>query len=714
MNIDNLAAYGEDLNKTQISAELNRDELQVTRGRVQAGPASMTFSGTYRHVHGSWRAGEFQVKLDSNGFPLASLGSVRKYEPGLNAQFEIHAQAAVHITPDRIEPENANGTAVFRRVTVNGVPYGNVTFSAVTHGQTLETTFSGDLRESRLSGNATVQLVTDNPAKGELHLDRIGIGTLNAILNSGQTQRLPVDGFLRGGLTFEGPLQRLDQMRGSMDLEEVQLTSSVPVPAGEQARPTDLIFHNVDPIAIEASNGVARIRSFNLGGKDTNLTVTGSIPYMQQKPINLKVNGSLDLRFFQLLDANVQSSGSSFVKASVGGTLLDPAINGTIELKNGSFFFANVPNGLSAVNGTVAFDRDRATIQKLTAQTGGGELSLGGFVSFAGRGPLVYRLDANAENVRVRYASSISVTANSQLQLTGTSENSILSGTTTVSRVVFNPNTDVGNLLASAAAPVESASNEKDFLTGMQLDVRVESAPNLQFNTSLSRDVQAEIDLRLRGTPGRPILLGSIAANQGDIRLFGAKYSINRGEISFVNPVKIEPVLDLDLQTLARGITVDVTVSGTFNKLNINYRSDPPLQPRDIIALLTVGRTPDIASNVPNMQVTNDVSALQSGANTVLGQAISPVSNRLQKLFGITNIKIDPLVQGITNTPQARLTLEQQISRQITVTYVTNLSQTSEQIFRVEWAFSPQYSVVALRDDNGEFGIDIQYKKRFK
>ena len=112
--------------------------------------------------------------------------------------------------------------------------------------------------------------------------------------------------------------------------------------------------------------------------------------------------------------------------------------------------------------------------------------------------------------------------------------------------------------------------------------------------------------------------------------------------------------------------------------------------------------------------MTNDASALQSGANTVLGQAISPVSNRLSKLFGITNIRIDPLVQGITNTPQARLTLEQQVSRQITVTYVTNLSQTSEQVFRVEYSLNPQFSLVALRDDNGEFGIDILYKKRFK
>ncbi len=431
--------------------------------------------------------------------------------------------------------------------------------------------------------------------------------------------------------------------------------------------------------------------------------------------MNLKVTGSMDLRFFGLLDANVQSSGLSLITASVRGAWTEPAVSGTVELKNGSFFFKGLPNALTALNGTLRFNGDRATIEKLTAQTGGGKLALSGFVSFGGMGPLVYRLVADAENVRVRYAGGIGVTANSHLGLTGTSKSSILSGTALVSRVVLNPNADVGNLLASLAAPSASPANEQDFLTGMQFDVHLESAPNLQFNTALSRDLQADIDLRLRGTPAHPILLGNISANQGDIRVFGAKYSINRGEVSFVDPVKIEPVLNLDLQTVVRGISVDITISGTPGKLNINYRSDPPLQPRDIIALLTVGRKPELGSTTAPAQLTNDITALQSSASTVLGQAISSSPNRLSKLFGITNIRIDPMaLQGISTTPQARLTVEQNVSRQITVTYVTNLSQTSEQIFRLEYAFSPQYSLVALRDDNGEFGIDIQYRKRFK
>ena len=72
------------------------------------------------------------------------------------------------------------------------------------------------------------------------------------------------------------------------------------------------------------------------------------------------------------------------------------------------------------------------------------------------------------------------------------------------------------------------------------------------------------------------------------------------------------------------------------------------------------------------------------------------------------------MLQGIENVPQARVTLEQQISRQVTITYVTNLSRTSQQIFRFEWALSREYSLVAIRDENGLFGVDLQYKKGFK
>jgi translocation and assembly module TamB len=105
----------------------------------------------------------------------------------------------------------------------------------------------------------------------------------------------------------------------------------------------------------------------------------------------------------------------------------------------------------------------------------------------------------------------------------------------------------------------------------------------------------------------------------------------------------------------------------------------------------------------------------QAGVSAVLGQAVAnPVSGRLQRLFGVSKISIDPQIVGSSsNNPQATLTLQQQITRNITFTYIQDVSQSTPSGIRIEWKISPQYSVVAQRDIFGEFAVDLFYKKRF-
>jgi translocation and assembly module TamB len=61
----------------------------------------------------------------------------------------------------------------------------------------------------------------------------------------------------------------------------------------------------------------------------------------------------------------------------------------------------------------------------------------------------------------------------------------------------------------------------------------------------------------------------------------------------------------------------------------------------------------------------------------------------------------------------ARVTVEQQIARNLTITYVSNVGSTQEQVIQVEYNVDRNVSIVGLRDYNGTFGIDIKIKKRF-
>jgi translocation and assembly module TamB len=178
--------------------------------------------------------------------------------------------------------------------------------------------------------------------------------------------------------------------------------------------------------------------------------------------------------------------------------------------------------------------------------------------------------------------------------------------------------------------------------------------------------------------------------------------------------VRIDPILDIDLEAKAHGIDVTLNISGPFDKPNLTTRSDPPLQFNEIVALLATGRTPTSDPTMLAQQSTAPQSWQQMGASALLGQAIaSPVAGRLQRFFGVSQLRIDPTLPGVENNPQARLTLEQQVTPEITFTYITNVTQSNPQVIRVEWAFAKKWSVVALREENGLFGLDFFFKKRF-
>jgi translocation and assembly module TamB len=151
-----------------------------------------------------------------------------------------------------------------------------------------------------------------------------------------------------------------------------------------------------------------------------------------------------------------------------------------------------------------------------------------------------------------------------------------------------------------------------------------------------------------------------------------------------------------------------------MNKLNVTYRSDPPLPFSDIVALLATGRTPTSDLSLAARESGSAQGWQQLGASALVGQAIAnPVAGRLQRFFGVSRIKIDPQLTGVEN-PQARLTLEQQVTPDITFTYITNVTRSNPQVVRIEWALSRIWSVVAIRDESGIFGLDFYYKKRLK
>ena len=166
-------------------------------------------------------------------------------------------------------------------------------------------------------------------------------------------------------------------------------------------------------------------------------------------------------------------------------------------------------------------------------------------------------------------------------------------------------------------------------------------------------------------------------------------------------------VLDYDLK---------LGFQGPIDRLNATYRSDPPLSSSDIISLLALGRT---AGERPNPALIGSAQyqpAVSGSASTeVLGQALSAAKgSRVQKLFGVSRVKVDPNAGESVNSGLARVTVEQQISNKLTLTYITYLNQSSQQIIQVAYNVKPNVSVVGVRDQDGVVSFDVVFRKRKK
>jgi translocation and assembly module TamB len=662
---------------------------------------------------GDWRQGAGKLSLRADALPLNTLPPVRALDLDVDGRLTTDSQFEFRWLNQSLTLTRLDGKLSLANLTRFRLPVGQVDFTARTTGQRTALTATGNIRQQPLKGDATILLNSSLATELRLQLPRLEFPTLAQLFSSEPLPTpLPYDGGAEASFFFSGPLLDPAAWQGRLTIPQLQLAPNRDYVRESLPAVADVVLRNELPIIVEITPGQVAARDVRFIAKDTNF-LTNLVYQTRTGRLSGRARGAINLAILSTLRPDILAKGVATIDATLQGPATAPGLNGRLTFTNASLYLRDVVTGLEKVNGQILFDQNRATIETLTAQAGGGDLQLTGFVGFGK--VLSYRLQAQATQVRLRYPEGVSTIANANLALTGTTAQSLLSGTVVIQRANIGQ-IDTGQLLvgeagvSTAAAPIQN-----EFLRNLQFDVRVEAAQNFELATGFTKDVKGEVNLRLRGAPQRPVLLGRIAVTQGEIDFFGARYSISRGELTFSNPLRIEPILGLDLETRVRGVIISINFSGPANKFNMSYRSDPPLMSNEIMALLTVGRNPNSLSAVTQGPVGQTQGMFGNDSSVLVGAAVSAgINGRLQRFFGISRVRLDPQLTGIDNVPQARLTLEQQVSRDVTLTYITNLNRTQQQIVRVDWDISRTWSIVAVRDENGIFGLDLFFRRRLR
>jgi translocation and assembly module TamB len=689
IHLNNASAYSEAIQQFDSNFHFGHGELALDQIHLFHDDSIITGSAAYKPT-----TREFNLDLEGSNLDLARIDWLHSDRLSLEGRANVKLKGSG--TP---ELPNLNASVHVHNLTVDHELDGDIDLNGTTQGRTLEITGTSQLLRGSLQVKGSVKLGGDYAADLSFLMDHVDLDPFwHVYLNA----QLSGHSAATGTLDLRGPILHSSRWKMNGDLSALSLAIE------------NINLHSEDPVRFIVTNQTIDIQHLRMLGEGTDVTGHGSIQLSGERALDLAADGRLDMKLISGFDPDLTASGLVIVNMTVTGTLSDVFPQGRLQFVDGSVAYATLPSGLTEVNGSLIFTRERVHIENLTARTGGGTLAFSGDATYLNR-QLNFNLTATGKDVRLRYPPGVSSTANAELHWVGTRTASTVSGEITVNKIAVTPGFDFSSYLERGRQG-SSLTVANSPLNNVKLDIHVQTAPELQMRTAIAR-LSGDANLRLRGSAARPAVLGRVDILEGQATFHGTRYTLERGDINFTNPVSIEPQLNLQASTHVRNYDLNITVTGTPDRgLNLNYRSEPPLPQSDIIALLALGRTGDESAQ---LQEQSGQSAFTDQATAlILNQALdSTVSSRFQRLFGASNIKIDP--QGLTTetNPTGRgpqVTIEQEFANNLSLTYSTNVSQSSQQIIQGEYYFNRNLSVVGTRDQNGVVSFDLRVRRRKK
>ena len=680
--LDSGSAYGEPVKRLRVAGSIANQTVQLASISLATPAGTASGAGSY-----NLRTRTFQGELRGAGIDVGKIEWVRRQNWQASGKLGFTVRGSGTAQDPHLEAEATLGS-----LALAGEPLGSVHLTAHTAGRSAQYQLTCNVDGAEIVARGQTGFDNNYPTQAQIDFVRFDIGTLFRL---NHVDAFKAQSALAGTVTLAGPLTKPEELRG-----ELRLASTEATIAGVH-------LHGEGGLHALLGSGHVHLDPLHVTGDNTDMRLAGDVELNGARQLDLAASGTVNLKLVSTLDSDLTASGNSTFQVEAHGTFAKPVLEGRVDFDNGALAFEDMPNGLSQIQGTLLFNQNRLEVKRLTAVTGGGQLSIGGAINF--QNGIYADLTATGKGVRIRYPQGISSLADAQLHLQGSRNNLLLAGNVLITRFMVSPEMDLAALAAQTTATAPPPPNAPS--NHLRLDVHIASSPQLSFQNAFAK-LAGDVDLRVRGTLATPSVLGRISITEGSATLAGTRYDLQRGEIAFTNPVRIEPTIDLNATAHVEDYDIALGLHGTREKMAVSYRSDPPLPEADVVALLALGRT----ENQQRINTQQQVQALSNPTtDALLGGALNAtVSSRVQKLFGAGSVKVDPNYLGALGNSTSRIIVEEQLGRNLTLTYATNVNTTGQQLIQAEVAINRHVSLLMARDESGVFSMVIKATRRYR
>ncbi len=463
------------------------------------------------------------------------------------------------------------------------------------------------------------------------------------------------------------------------------------------------------PSAIVVSNGIATVQTFDLGGSAGTLTAAGTVGLTDTRPLNLDVDGNLNIGAISIVTDRVRAEGDSTIDILARGTMADPVLSGNVEVRDGALVIDEPRIAAEALNARVDLDGNRLNISTLSANVNGGTLTGQGSLALGSGGVDDVNVELAARDFAFDAPLDLRSLSDSDFRIQSQGSDILVSGQVTIQEagLTGDINFDTGLLATISARPnLELTPDRNPLLERVLLNVNVDTATPVLVDNNIAK-AEVTTDLRVVGTPYETGLLGRLEVAEGGLVTLNERtFEIERGQMTFIEDRRIFPSFDLLMNTEANSYDITLGVSGEPGNTETTLTSSPPLPEPDIMAMIVTGRTLD------QMRGQEYEVAREQVLSYMTGRVGSTIGRSIERATGFDAVSIEPQLIANEANPGARLSLTEDIDDNLTLTYSVDLADSDDQIWMATYDVTRRFQTRAVRQNDNSYRVDVRHDVR--
>ncbi len=448
-----------------------------------------------------------------------------------------------------------------------------------------------------------------------------------------------------------------------------------------------------------------------------------------------QVRGKLDLSIAEFFTSAVEKSeGVAELNLAVGGTLKEPVLTGSGDVKEGMVRVRGIETPIENIRGPFHVENGVLTLSGLDSDLASGRATMAGTMEFFWtKWPtLDFSLGLNGNKLKV-YPFQVAK-VRGKVEIKGDTRPYLVSGKVLLENAISREK------IASARGPglrtlqylpTPTSSSTTSFPL-FRLDIAVSAPGNIIVQNELM-DVEAKGDLRIVGPIDNPRPLGTATAVQGKILFKDRTFIIQSGKMEFDNPTTINPRFEVLASTEVANRRILLFATGRFDNQRIEFSSNPPMPEPEILNLLALGVTGDETRKFRS----TDRSAYEQGEAASLVLHSLDFNREVQNKTGF-QIGVDEAFDDRTGTsafarPSAgdsatapKLVIRRQFGKRFGVSAgsTVGVGNSTQREVNAEVKVTRGLSVIGVWDSiegvavedpkRNSIGLDVKVQKRFK